>query len=234
MSNHLKQITVFCVSLWLLSAMITTPTEALVTLDNSQYQLAETNLGRVEWKLNHIENPGMEQWTTSHDPDNVYTYRTTEHYNWYAQAPWPVSEGSRSRGIQSRAIDPNHPGDAYISRQSWIWWYNPTNLTMKFDWYIDSIPQPIDFDYFRLKIDIGRVYMHYYFNCEDTTRTNSSNYMWFFIDGPVQDWNTFSRNITEDYFEIAGVYPTGHFQQFRFEQKTQSSAYSRVFIDDLV
>jgi len=216
--------------------MITTPTEALVTLDNTANQIAETNLSRAEWKLDHIPNQGMEDWSTDHDIDDISTYRTNEHYVWYAQAPWPVSEGSRSRGIQSRAVDPNHPGEAYISRQSWSYWNNPTNLTMKVDWYIDSIPQPIDYDYFRLNIYLGspgNVHMYYYFNCEPSaSMINTSNYMWFFIDGPAQTWNTLDRNITEDFFEIAGSYPT-QFQQFRFEQLTRSSEYSRAFIDDL-
>jgi hypothetical protein len=215
--------------------MIMTPTEALVTLDNSQNQLAAADLSRVDWKLNHIANPGMESWTTSHDIDDISTYRTNEHFAWYATSPWPVSEGSRSRGIQSRAVDPNHPGEAYISRSSWLYWNNPTNLTMKVDWYIDSIPEPIDNDYFRLNIYLGSpgdVHMYYYFNCEDTSRTNTSSYMYFFINGPAQTWNTFDRNITEDFFSIAGAYPT-EFQQFRFEQLTHSSEYSRAFIDDL-
>ncbi|MCK4568495.1 MAG: hypothetical protein KAU48_14405, partial [Candidatus Thorarchaeota archaeon] len=235
MSSHLRYIAIICVSLWLSSAMITTPTEALVTLDNSQHQIAETDLSRVNWKLNHISNPGMEEWTTTHDIDDVATYRTTEHYSWYAQDPWPVNEGFRSRGFQSRAIDPNHPGVAYVGRSSWLHWDNPTNLTMKFDWYIDSIPQPIDYDYFRFNIYLGApgdVRMYYYFNCEEAGHTNTSNYMYFFLDGPAQTWNTFDRNITEDFFEIAGHYPT-QFQQFRFEQSTRSSDYSRAFIDDL-
>ena len=179
MSNHLKHIAIFFVSLWLLSAMITTPTEAIVSLDNSQYQLAETDLDRVEWKLNHISNPGMEEWTTTHDLDDVYTYRTTEHYSWYTQTPEYVNEGVQSRGIQSRAIDPDHPANAYIGRNDgWLYWNNPTNLTMRFDWYIDSIPQPIDYDYFRLDIYLGApgdVDMHYYFNCEETRHTNTTN-----------------------------------------------------------
>lgn len=236
MTSHLKHIAIICVSLWVLSAMIMTPTEAPVTLDNSQNQLAATDLSRVDWKLNHIANPGMESWSTAHDIDGVSTYRTNEHFAWYATSPWPVSEGSRSRGIQSRAVDPNHPGEGYISRSSWLYWDNPTNLTMKFDWYIDSIPEPIDYDYFRLNIYLGspsNVHMYYYFNCEDTSRTNTSNYMYFFINGLTQEWNAFDRNITEDFFTIAGAYPT-QFQQFRFEQLTRSSYYSRAFIDDLI
>jgi len=234
MSNHLKHIAIICVSLWLLSAMISTPTEALVSLDNAENHLAETDLGRAEWKLNHLANPGFENWDDTHTVSDLYTYRTTEHYNWYATAPWPVNEGSRSRGMQSRAIDPNHPGEAYLSKSNWTYWDNPTNLTMKFDWYIDSLPQPIDTDYFRLNIYLGSpsdVHMYYYFNCEDSARTNSSNYMWFFLNEPVQTWNTFDRNITADFFSIAASYPT-EFQQFRFEQHTESSDYSRTFIDD--
>jgi hypothetical protein len=217
--------------------MIATPTEALVTPNNSQNQLAAANLSRVDWKLNHIADPGMESWTTAHDLEGVSTYRTNEHFVWYATDQTGfVNEGTRSRGIQTRAVDPNHPGEGYISKSSWVYWDNPTNLTMKFDWYIDSIPEPIDYDYFRLNIYLGSpgdVHMYYYFNCEDTARTNTSNYMYFFIDEPTQTWNTFERNITEDFFSIAAAYPT-EFQQFRFEQRTRSSEYSRAFIDDLV
>ena len=136
MSSHLKHIAIFCVSLWLLSVMTPTPSEALVTLDNSQSQLAETDLDRVDWKLNHLANPGMEDWSTPHDIDDVHTYRTTEQYVWYAQTPSPVNEGSRSRGFQSRALDPDHPGEAWMTRNPWTSWPNPVNLTLKFDWYI--------------------------------------------------------------------------------------------------
>ncbi|TFH07762.1 MAG: hypothetical protein E4H14_07780, partial [Candidatus Thorarchaeota archaeon] len=194
MSNHLKHIAILVSFLWLFSAVITLPIDGTVANETSEYQLSETNLSRAEWKLNHISNPCMEQWTTAYDLDDVYTYRTTEHFAWYAQAPWPVSEGLRSRGMQSRAIDPNHPGEVYTGRQSWAYWNNPTNLTMKFDWYIDSIPQPIDYDYFRLSIYLGSpstVRMYYYFNCEITGFTNSSNYMYFFLNSPAQNWNVF-------------------------------------------
>ena len=218
--------------------MITTPTEALVTLDNSQHQLAETDLARVDWKLNHIANPGMENWSTEHDIDDVSTYRTTEHYNWYATAPtWPVNELSRSRGFQARAIDPEHPSEAYMWRYSNPAWDNPTNLTLKFDWYIDQIPQPIDGDYFRIDIFLrapgGDHHLYYYFGCSDSTLSNSSYARkYFFIDGPIQTWNTFDRNITEDFNNTLGYYPT-EYRHFRFELMAYSSDYSRVFIDDL-
>jgi len=215
--------------------MISMPSGAVVTQEEGQHEISETNLGRVDWKLNHIANPGMEEWTTPHRIDDVSTYRTTEQYVWYAQTPWPVNEGSRSRGFQSRALDPDHPGEAYMTRNPWISWDNPVNLTLKFDWYIDQIPQPVDGDYFRIDIQLGAPgthHMYYYFGCSDTSRTNSSYYQYYFIDGPLQTWNTFDRNITEDFFNIAGYYPT-EFEMFRFYLRTYSSDYSRVFLDDL-
>lgn len=235
MSSHLKQIAIICVTLCLLSLMITTPTEALVTLDTSQNQLSETDLSRAEWKLNHISNPGFEQWTTPHVIEDVSTYRTTEQYSWYAQAPWPVNEGTRSRGFQTRAVDPDHPAEAYLSRSAWEYWDNPTNLTLKFDWYIDQIQQPVDSDYFRIEIELGSPStsrMYYYFGSSNTYSSNSSNYQYYFVDGPLQTWNTFDRNITQDFFDIAGFYPT-QFRLFRFYLRSYSSDYSRAFIDDL-
>jgi len=234
-SDHLKHIAIFCVSLWLLSALITTPTEALVTLNSSQHQPAETDLARVDWKVNHLENPGMEEWTSLHDIDEVNTHRTTEQYVWNAQLPSPVIEGLYSKGLQSRAIDPNHPAEASIWRTGG-YPDNPINLTLKFNWYVDQIATPIDSDYFRLDMQFGASgehHLYYYFGCSDSTKTNLSYaYKYFFIDKPIQTWNTFDRNITEDFFNAVGYYPQ-QYQLFSFDLRTYSSNYSRVFVDDL-
>ncbi len=236
MNHHLEQIVLAGILLLLSSSLLMVGTQEGVDSETSStFTISETDLSRAEWKMNHFSNPGFEHWVDNYQPSDLYTYRTTEQYTWYAEAPWPVNEGSRSRGFQSRAIDPNHPAEAVMSRSSWPSWNNPTNLTLKFDWYIDSISQPIDYDYFRLNIRLGTpgtAQMYYYFNCEDTIRVNSSSYMYFFIDGPAETWNVFDRNITEDFFGIAGYYPT-QFQLFRFELLTKSSDYSRAFLDDL-
>ena len=215
--------------------MISMPAGALVTPNNSPVKVASTDLSRVDWKLNHISNPGFEDWTTPHVIDDVSTYRTTEQYVWYAQDPWPVNEGLRSRGFQARAVDPDHPSEAYMSRTNWTYWANPVNLTLKFDWYIDQITNPVDSDYFRIDIQLGTpsaVHMYYYFGSSNTYSSNSTYYQYFFIDGPNGTWNTFDRNITQDFFDISGIYPT-QFQTMRFYLRTYSSDYSRVFIDDL-
>lgn len=236
MSSHLKHFAVLGILLWLTSSFLVIGFKDGISNEAIQtFSLSETDLNRAEWTMDHYSNPGFEQWADNHQPEDLYTWRTTEHYTWYAEAPWPVNEGARSRGLQSRAIDPNHPAEAYMSRSTWLFWDNPTNLTLRFDWYIESLPQPIDYDYFRLEIELGAPgdrHMYYYLNCEDTTRANSTGYMYFFIDGASQTWNTFDRNVTADYFEIAGSYPT-EFQQFRFELLTKSSVYSRTFLDDL-
>ena len=142
----------------------------------STFTSAETEINRVDWKLNHIENSGMEDWTSPHDFEGVNTYRSTEQFVWRAQSPWPVNEGTYSMGLQSRAIDTNHPAEAYISR-SGGYLNNPINLTLKFDYYIDQIATPTDSDYFRLDMRLdamGERHLYYYFGCTDSTRTNSS------------------------------------------------------------
>ena len=236
MSNHLKQIAIICVSFWLLSSIMINPSEALVSMNNQQHQIAETDINRVNWKLNHMENPGFEFWSTDHSIDDISTTRTTERFVWYAQSPWPVNEGSRSRGLQSKAVDSGHLSEALMTRSSWVYWDNPVNLTLKFDWYIDQIPQPVDGDYFRIDIELGAPgthHMYYYFGTSDTYHTNSSSYyQYYFIDGAFQTWNTFDRNITQDFFDLAGYYPT-QFRLFRFSLVTYSNDYSRVFLDDL-
>ena len=133
MSNHLKHIVLLGILLWLSSSMMMVGTQVGVNTDaTSTFTVAETDLNRAEWTMNHFSNPGFEEWTTAHEISDIDTTRSTEHYSWYAENPWPVNESLRSRGFQSRAIDPEHPGTAYLSRSDgWSYWDNPTNLTMK-------------------------------------------------------------------------------------------------------
>lgn len=237
MTNHLRHIALLGILLWLTASFLIVGNQEVILKDRTAgFTISDTDLSRVEWRMDHFSNPGFEDWSTDHSISDLTTSRTTEDYTWYAQSPWPVYEGDRSRGFQARAIDSDHPSDSHMSRTTWPHWDNPTNLTLKFDWYIDSLPQPTDSDYFVLNIELGKpsdVQMYYYFNCEDTMHSNSSNYMYFFIDGPAQTWNTFDRNITEDFYEIAlDHYPT-EFHFFTFNLHTESSAYARAFLDDL-
>lgn len=195
---------------------------------------AAADLNRVEWKTDHSGNPGFEYWDGGR-PEELYTYVTTEQYTWYATSPWPVSEGSRSYGMQARAWTSYSYPEARLTRSSWSYWNNPANLTLKMDWYVDSLATPVDGDVFEINVELGAPgdrELHYYFGCESTTVTNSSWRAYFFMPGDTGVWNTFDRNITEDFFEAFGSYPV-EFQLFNIYLRSTSSEYSRVFVDDI-
>ncbi|MHA2379653.1 MAG: hypothetical protein ACXADS_10260 [Candidatus Thorarchaeota archaeon] len=241
MSIKLRRIVFLTVLLWLSSSVLLLAGSEMTTKTNlsgesvSEFSVSEADLDRVEWQTNHFPDPGFEYWSEPHAPERLSTWRTTEHYAWYASTPDPVNEGSGSLGLQARAVDANHPAEAQLSRSSWIYWNNPTNLTLKFDWYIDELPVPTDSDYFRIEVRLGSPAskpLYYYFGSQDTTRSNTTSYAYHWVTGPTKTWNVFDRNITEDFFDAFGMYPT-QFQQFRFELLSESNAYSRAFIDDL-
>ena len=98
---------------------------------NSQSIPAAADLGRVDWTLDHYDNPGFENWVEWYLPEDVSTYFTTEQYTWYSSSPWPVSEGSRSYGLQARALVPYQYPEARLTRSAWMYWNNPTNLILQ-------------------------------------------------------------------------------------------------------
>jgi hypothetical protein len=216
-----------------LTALNSLPRIAIFAAD--PHEIADVDLNRVDWTMNHYPNPGFELWQTPYAPDNVNTWRSNERFAWYASSPWPVSESTRSYGLQSRAEDSQHPGEAILYRSSWVYWNNPTNLTLKFDWYLDEMANPIDNDFLRIIVQLGSPgtnHLVYYLGSQDTSVSNTSSYRYFTISGSQDTWNVFDRNVTEDFFDAYSVYPT-QFQLFRFELSTQSTSYSRAFIDDL-
>ncbi|MHA1577203.1 MAG: hypothetical protein ACTSU3_07565, partial [Candidatus Thorarchaeota archaeon] len=197
----------------------------------SDFIIAETDLDEVEWKSNSFPNSKFEDWSQDHRPDDLSNDRTLEAYAWYASSPWPVNQGSRSLGLQVRAMDPDHPATKKFNQQSQSSWLNPSNTTLSFDWYIDELTSPDDSDYFNVEIRMGNKYLHYYLG-STRTLTNNSLYAYFMIDGPSDTWNVLSRNLTSDYYGAFGQMPT-QYRTMYFNLLTYSFEYSRVFVDDL-
>jgi hypothetical protein len=202
---------------------------------DSKFATSEVDFDRVDWKTNHLENPGFEDWNNPHAPSGISNSRTNERFTWFATAPWPVSEGIKSLGMQVRAIDPDHASVARATQNQWIYWSNPTNLTLSFDYYIDLIAAPVDSDNFRLEITIigsGTRKMYYYMAGQNTGLTNNSGQVIFVLSDPLKTWNSFDRNLTEDFFGAFGLYPT-QFNTMYWFVHSESNDYTRVFMDDV-
>jgi hypothetical protein len=203
--------------------------------NDTDFVSADTDTSRVEWQLNQYENEGFERWDTPNRPDELSTYRTTEHFTGFSTSNF--TEGTRSCVMQARAMNVDYPATAELRPSSWSW--SPTswsNLTISFDWIIDSLPDSTDGDYFRLEIRLGNPgskYLRYYLGCEVTGVTNSTSYHYFMIDAAPTGWNTFDRNITADFETMTnGAIPT-EFERIEFNLEAVSTSYSRVYFDDL-
>ncbi len=248
MNSNLKRFALLMVLMWLSSSVLLLAGPHTMILENSDnnqtidgpnqvMEVSETDLDRVDWSANHVPNPGFELWQNPHQLDDYWSSsdRTTEHFGWYASSPWPVNEGTRSLGIQARAIDYDHPSEFRITKTQWMSWSNPTNLSLKLDYYIDENPNPAtDFDHFVIHLELGAPGdrdMWYYLTGGET-KTNQSANVYFMLDSPVDTWNTFDRNITEDFFDYYGFYPTT-FILMEFFLVSRTNDYIRVFLDDV-
>jgi hypothetical protein len=195
----------------------------------SDANLAATDLGRVTVDANGLPNKGFENWSSPHNPENLYTTRSTEEASWYETTL--VYEGARSFGMQARAIDPTHYSDVRLTQQSWIYWNDPLNTTLDFDWYLDEIGNPVDQDYYMMQVRISSRNMYYYIGCTQTGFVNGS-YGYIYIDGPTKTWNHIHLNLTSDYIELFGNAPT-EFQTIQWFIRSYSDEYTRVYMDDV-
>ncbi|MFX1254749.1 MAG: Ig-like domain-containing protein [Promethearchaeota archaeon] len=187
--------------------------------------------GRVDYRYDHFPNRGFELWDDLYDPAYLSTSETTETDTWYATAPDPVNEGSRSIALEARAVDESLPAIIRLSQQIQIYWDNPTNLTLSFDWWLDELPSPIDADHFEVNINMGAGHLFYYLGCQQS-KTNTSSNAYFNVSGSLHIWNRFSRNLTSDYIEAFGTVPTSY-ETISLSLRSYTDSYSRIFLDDL-
>ncbi len=234
MKNHLKLLGILFVLLWIIPWVV--PLSEVGLIQREVSTIAETDTTRVEWRTNLFPNPGFELWYDDTSPASISSGFTTEHYAYYETDPTYVNEGARSFVLQARALNPTDYSEAVLRRSSWSSWNNPTNLTLKFDWFIDELPSAIDNNYLRLRVRFaapGERNLYYYFESQNTVLTNSSNNCYYQISGPKQTWNVFDRNMTEDYFEAFGTYPTYQFYTFEIQLLCSTTAYCRAYFDDV-
>ncbi|MHA2014897.1 MAG: hypothetical protein ACTSUH_04020, partial [Candidatus Thorarchaeota archaeon] len=240
MTTHLRVIsTLFLVALFMqpiLAATLQHPAEIPHAGEHDgqhPFTTAGTNLTRVDWTTNHIPNGGFESWSAPHDLDSLNSYRTVERYAWYAMAPSPVSEGLRSFGMEVRAIDPDHPSELIVTKSSWTYWNNPANLTLKFDFFVDEIPDPGVGDAFYVHVEMGSPARHLYYYMSGSAQASNSSYKAYFtVNADTGSWQTFDANLTRDFIDAFGVEPTT-FRQFQYYLYGISSDYARTFIDDV-
>ncbi len=209
--------------------MITHGTSTSTLINGSNAVQAETDFNRVTWEENLFPNKGLEEWSNPTTPNNIYTYRSTEKAAWYETTNY--IEGVQSLGMHARALDPLHYSETSLCQTSQIYWSNPLNATLDFDWYLDEIGNPTDQDYFLLQIRISNRIMYYYLGCETTAYSNGTNGR-YFIDGPTKNWNHLHLNLTSDFIDQFSLLPT-EFQTMYWYVRSYSTTYTRVFLDDV-
>jgi len=143
-----------------------------------------------------------------------------------------VYEGATSIGMRVRGTDEYHSSMTYLTNQSQVYWHGATNLTLDAEWYLNSIGNPVNEDYFRIEIAIDNKLMYYYLGCETTAGSNYSTSANFNIGGPLQTWNHLHRNISSDYFAVFGVEPD-YYKTMYWKIISYTNEYTEVYIDDI-
>ncbi len=207
-----------------------TDSDNTVNLVEEQNFISETDLDRVDTTIDIFENGDFESWDNPHEPAELVTRRssmidTDLEYT-------IVNEGDRSARMMAKGIDIDHPANAYLHIQSWSNPINPANLTVTFDYYIDVLANPDLGDTLELSIPFGNYDVHYILG-STASMSNSSIDVYYILDtGPLQQWNTFDRNATQDYIDYYGSAPN-QLGRFVFYVRSYDFEYSTVYLDDV-
>ena len=114
---------------------------------------------------------------------------TSDSYTWYAQAPYPVQEGSYSAGMECRSQTYQYGVSTYWIQSSGLS-ADASDVNITFYWYLDQNPDPtINHDrfefYTRFYSGTTHYYLYYILN-GTTSSTNSSTQGYFLLDEPTQ------------------------------------------------
>ncbi|MHA1927640.1 MAG: hypothetical protein ACTSV2_03560, partial [Candidatus Thorarchaeota archaeon] len=222
----------------MLFVSFTTTSVTLTDNDNTmnmveeQNFISETDLNRVDTTIDLFENGNFESWDNPHEPADLVTRRSSMidmdlEYS-------IVSEGDRAARMEAKGSDIDHPASAYLHMQSWSSLENPANLTVSFDYYIDVIANPQLGDRLELYIPFNGYYVHYFIG-SDTSIANTSTHAYYELDtGPLHSWNTFERNVTQDYLDVFGNFGFNfRLDRFAFYVNSYDLEYTRAYIDDV-
>ena len=159
------------------------------------------DLGITNWTHNHFENPGLEQWYNPETLQDWSFYRTPDRYQWLATSPpYPVSEGTYAAAQQTRS---GGGTTGWTSLYQSSVFADMRNLTLTFDWYVGTLPDQ-NYDYFLVYMRLtDSSHLYYYLAGGNSIFQSNSSYSGVYQTfGPLNVWNTFSRNLTADYLTI--------------------------------
>ena len=194
----------------------------------------------ANWTSNRFQNPDFEEWISPVELDGWDTTSSPDRYQWAAESPWPVNEGSYSGGMQIRSVTTT--AELIMSKISLS--VDMSNLTLAFDWYLHQNVAPDD-DFFMFQVflrdtaTLDTYNIHYYLNGTWGTLFNQTLVGHYILDFPSQQWNRFDRNITHDFVEIptfpATIASTLVLIEFHFWMNAGSKSTEpiRTFVDDV-
>ena len=211
------------------------PLKASISLPGESISSPGPDLGITNWTHNHIENSGLEDWSGLYYPDEWDYQRNSARFHWFSTDQ--VSQGTYSAGLQTRPTP---------STGGWAYWYQDSifadmrNLTLSFDWYVDSMASQ-NYDSFMVIVSLsdGRQLRYYVAGGEGLTLSNHSTQAYFILYGALHSWDTFSRNLTADYLDVAtfpGSISPGlsvSIMWFYLQTGFVSTQWLRVFFDDV-
>ncbi|MFX0078735.1 MAG: Loki-CTERM sorting domain-containing protein [Candidatus Hermodarchaeota archaeon] len=185
------------------SLSVSTQLNTVVSSSGALFSTPGPDLGITNWTHNHIEDGGLETWSSPQNHEDWGIYRTPDRYNWFAtEPPDHVSEGTYSAGLQTRTTS-SSIGTTY--------WYQTSvaadmqNLTLDFDWYAGPMPD-LNYDYFMVYFQLsdGRLMYYYLAGGNSIILANSTFSGIYQFYGPINIWQNLYRNITSDYLAIPG------------------------------
>ena len=192
-------VCIMLLSLFSLSVLPTVPGTPPALQATASRQPSPPGSAPANWSSNRIANPGFEDWASPYDAEVWYEEAEGFSSSRPFQAPDPVKSGTFSAGVEALCPPYCAPTQSRFRGSPYA---DIRLLNLTFDWYSDqTLNTGLDSFFVSLVLSDGIDWREMVYVLNGTYQY-SYNYTYgvvFSLEGPVQTWNRFSRNITADY-----------------------------------
>ncbi len=161
-------------------------------------------------RLNVIQNPSFEEWDSATFSPKSW-YGQTSGYTGGDTAHTDVVANGVYSGLAEARGGPLASGSAYLYNYP-----SPSNrpmlekgVSLSFNWNAISLPDlqigSNVYAYVITQNGLGSDYYFLYYLCSSGTHTSSGNWARIDLNDTINQWNSFDRNITEDFIDEFGL-----------------------------
>lgn len=177
-----------------------------------EHEISEEPVPLEPLRLNVLENPSFEEWdSVLNKPEGWYAQASAYQF---ADAAYTdvVATGSYAGLVEAKGSDVGSGSGYLLSYPMDETTLIEPGISLSFNWNVLANPDlnigAESFLFIQTDDGVGTAYnFYYYLSTGATGYVNASNNAKIMMNDTINQWNTFDRNITEDFLDVFGAGP---------------------------